>query len=125
MFAALELFNDIRITATPTIRQTLTIFDPKTFPMATPPVCPYDKAAIIETHNSGKDVEKPTKKNPTVVFPNPVILETFTALVIVTWLALFKITNEMNRSTTLAIMSHAPDSKPSNNTALSFFYSQR
>ena len=56
------------------------MFEPKTFPTerAAPPV----KAAIKATVNSGNDVEKAIKLNPTAVFPSRVIVANLTALLI-------------------------------------------
>ncbi len=54
----------------------LTMLEPKTFPIEIPTFSGFNTAKIA-TKSSGKDVEKATKINPTVVFPNPVALATF------------------------------------------------
>jgi hypothetical protein len=56
----------------------LKIFEPKTFP--TESAAPPDKAAIKATVNSGNEVEKAIKLNPTAVFPIRVIVANLTAL---------------------------------------------
>lgn len=83
-----------------------TMFEPKTFPMATPIAsCPI--AAKIDTESSGKDVEKATKMNPTVVFPKPVMSATLTEFVIVKSLALSRATNDAKRIRTLPNSPHS------------------
>jgi hypothetical protein len=53
----------------------------------------------MATNNSGRDVEKATRINPTVVLPSPVMSAILTELVIVELLALPK----MSKATTKAI----------------------
>jgi hypothetical protein len=45
-------------------------------------------APKMTTLSSGRDVAKPTRMKPTVVFPKPVMLESFTELFMVTSLAI-------------------------------------
>ena len=54
----------------------LTMLEPKTFPIDTPTFSGFNTAKMA-TKSSGRDVEKATKMNPTVVFPNLVTLATF------------------------------------------------
>ena len=54
------------------------MFEPKTFP--TESAAPPDKAAINATVNSGNEVEKAIKLNPTAVFPSWVTLDTFNSI---------------------------------------------
>jgi hypothetical protein len=61
------------------------MFEPKTFP--TESAAPPDKAAIKATVNSGNEVEKAIRLNPTAVFPSWVILDTFRAFFIARLLA--------------------------------------
>jgi hypothetical protein len=77
-----------------------TMFEPKTFPIDTPMVSGFTTENTA-TNSSGKDVEKATRMNPTVVFPNPVALATFIEWVIVRLLALSKTTNATIRIMTL------------------------
>jgi hypothetical protein len=76
----------------PNMRQMFTMFEPKTFPMATP-TPPWPRAAKTDTLSSGRDVENATSMNPTVVFPKPVISAILTELAIVQLLALFSKSN--------------------------------
>jgi hypothetical protein len=100
-FTFLECFNETRSDANPSIKQTFTIFEPNTFPTASP-TAPVN-AEIKDTLNSGIVVEKATKVKPTVVFLTPVISETFTALVIAVWLALSKASKKAIRISKLTI----------------------
>jgi hypothetical protein len=91
-----------------------TMFEPKTFPMATPILsCPI--AAKMDTQSSGKDVENATRMNPIVVFPKPVMSATFTELVIVQSLDLYKASSEATRINAL------PNDPHSSNKAGSLF----
>ena len=53
--------------------------------------------ANIATKSSGKEVEKATSRNPTFVFPNPVILAKLTELEMVKLLDLIRTINEIIR----------------------------
>jgi hypothetical protein len=66
-------------------------------PSEIPTVC-GSKIAKKATKSSGKEVEKATNKNPTLVFPKPVTLAKLTELVIVKLLALIRTTKEMKRT---------------------------
>jgi hypothetical protein len=74
--------------------------------MATP-IAPCPIAAKMDTQSSGRDVEKATKINPTVVFPKPVISATLTEFVIVQSLALFRASNEAKRISALPNGPHS------------------
>jgi len=90
------------------------MFEPNTFPMATPMLsCPI--AAKMDTQSSGRDVEKATRMNPTVVFPKPVISATLTEFLIVQSLDLSKKSKESRR---IATLPNSPSS--SNNSANTF-----
>jgi hypothetical protein len=113
-FTLFELFRVKIRRQVPSIRQMFTMFEPRTFPMATPMLsCPITEK--IDTHSSGKDVEKATNMNPIVVFPKPVISATFTELVIVQSLALYKASSEATRINALPNGPH-----PSNIAASPF-----
>ena len=56
------------------------MFEPKTFP--TEGAAPPEKAAIKATVNSGNEVEKAIKLNPTAVFPSWVTVDTFSAFLL-------------------------------------------
>jgi hypothetical protein len=70
--------------------------------MATPMLA-WVMTAKIDTLSSGKDVEKPTKMKPTVVFPKPVISDTLTELFMVKSLALSRMISEARRISALPI----------------------
>jgi len=70
----------------PNTRAMLVMLEPRMLPMETPIFSSL--APKSTTLSSGRDVAKPTKMKPTVVFPKPVMLETFTELFIVTSLAI-------------------------------------
>ena len=109
-FALFEFFRATMKKQMPRIRQIFTMFEPKTFPMATPMVsCPI--AEKMATESSGKDVEKATRMNPTVVFPKPVMSATLTEFVIVQSLALSKTSNAARRISALI-------NRPSNKASL-------
>jgi len=113
-FTLFELLRVKNRKQTPSIKQMFTILEPKTFPIATPMLsCPITEK--IDTQSSGKDVEKATNMNPTVVFLKPVISATLTELVIVQSLALYKASSEATRINTLPNGPH-----PSNKTASPF-----
>ncbi len=57
----------------------------------------------MATNNSGKDVEKANKMNPTVVFPIPVISAILEAFVIVESLALPRINKATIKTTAFTI----------------------
>jgi hypothetical protein len=78
------------------------MLEPKTLPMDTPTL-PGSKTAKTDTLNSGKEVAKPTKMKPTVVFPKPVNSETLTEFFIVTSLAITKMRMEASRISALPI----------------------
>jgi hypothetical protein len=65
------------------------------FPIATPILSV--KAEKIDTERAGNDVQKATRINPVVVFPEPVTSATLTALSIVESLALSKTTSATTR----------------------------
>ena len=56
----------------------------------------------MATNNSGRDVEKATRINPTVVLPRPVISAILTEFVMVELLALFKISRATNKTIPVA-----------------------
>jgi hypothetical protein len=58
----------------------------------------------VATKSSGNEVEKATRKNPTFVFPNPVILAKLTEFVIVKLLAFIRTTKEAMRMTIFPII---------------------
>jgi hypothetical protein len=78
------------------------MLEPKTLPMATP-MPAWLMTAKIDTLSSGKEVEKPTKIKPTVVFPKPVRSDTLTELFMVKSLALSRMISEARRISTLPI----------------------
>jgi hypothetical protein len=63
--------------------------------------------ANTETLNSGKEVEKPTKTNPIVVFPKPVISETLTEFLIVISLPIIKKSIEISK---MSVLPNIPNS---------------
>jgi hypothetical protein len=85
------------------------MLEPKTLPMDTPTLAGLI-TANTDTLNSGKEVAKPTKMKPTVVFPKPVNWETLTELFMVNSLATTKIASEASRISALPIKP-----TPSNN----------
>ena len=87
----------------PRIKHMLIIFDPKMLPSETPIVC-GSMIANMATKSSGNEVEKATSRNPTFVFPNPVMLAKLTELVIVRLLDLIKTINEIIRTMTFPII---------------------
>jgi hypothetical protein len=70
--------------------------------MATPMLA-WLMTAKMETLSSGKEVEKPTKMKPTVVFPKPVRSDTLTELFMVKLLALSRTISEARRISTLPV----------------------
>jgi hypothetical protein len=78
------------------------MLEPKTLPKDTPMLV-WLKTAKMDTLSSGKEVEKPTKIKPMVVFPKPVISETLIELFIVTSLALPRTISEAIRISRLPI----------------------
>jgi hypothetical protein len=62
----------------PRIRAMFTMFEPNTFPMAMP-MFSGPIGAKAETLRFGREVQKPIRTNPTVVFPMPPISEILTA----------------------------------------------
>ena len=86
----------------PSIRQTFTMLEPRTFPIDTPTFSGFNTEKMA-TKSSGSDVENATRMKPTVVFPSPVTLATFMEWVIVKSLALDKAANAARRMITLPI----------------------
>jgi hypothetical protein len=78
------------------------ILEPKALPMATPMLV-WVKTAKMDTLSSGKEVAKPTKIKPMVVFPKPVMSETLIELFMVTSLALPRTMSEAMRTSKLPI----------------------
>jgi len=67
------------------------------------PMLVWVKTAKMDTLSSGKEVEKPTRMKPMVVFPKPVISETLIELFMVTSLALPRTISEAIRMSTFPI----------------------
>ena len=86
---------------TPSTRAMLVMFEPRMLPIETPIFSSL--APKMTTLSSGRDVAKPTKMKPTVVFPKPVMLETFTELFIVISLAMITVMIEARRMRELPI----------------------
>ena len=86
----------------PSIRQTFTMLEPRTFPIDTPTFSGFNTEKTA-TKSSGSDVENATRMKPTVVFPSPVTAATFMEWVIVKSLALDKAANAARRMITLPI----------------------
>ena len=85
----------------PRIKAIFTILEPSTFPIETPTFSGFESAKM-ETLSSGREVEKPTRIKPTVVFPKPVISETFTEFLIVISLPTTKSRIETSKMSALA-----------------------
>ena len=66
----------------PKINAVFTMLEPKTFPSETPTSSGFT-IAYKDTLSSGREVAKPTKTKPMVVFPNPVISEILTEFLMV------------------------------------------
>jgi len=103
VFIGPRCLKDISKTAPPSIRQTLTMFEPKTFPTETG-ACSV-KGAMMPTPSSGSEVEKASRRKPTVAFPSPVISETLTEPVIAQRLPISNITRKKSRTSTTATIS--------------------
>ena len=73
----------------------LVMFEPKMLPMDTPIFS--EPTPKIATLSSDRDVAKPTRMKPTVVFQKPVMLETLTALLMVNSLAITTMMIEARR----------------------------
>ena len=85
---------------TPRMRAMFTMLEPSTFPIEMPTFSGLATAKTA-TLSSGKEVEKPTRMKPIVVFPNPVISETLIEFLIVTSLPRTRSTTETSRMSAL------------------------
>jgi uridylate kinase len=86
---------------TPNTSAMSTMLEPKTLPIDTPMFSEVTPKTV--TLSSGSDVAKPTRMKPMVVFPNPVIFDNLTELLMVTSLAIITLMIEARRIRKLPI----------------------